>query len=348
MKILITHEVFPPEATSGGEKLTFKLAELLKKRNHDVEIFTSGNPKIKKFKNIKTKRIAINRYLSVFSLPFLIKEAKKYDLIHTSTGNMAIPSFIAAKVLRKPIVLYVHHILGKEWKRVRGRFLGRLFEFIEKIIFNLDFDKIIFQNKNSADIARKMGMKKEKIDFAYPGINWEDYNVNMERKDRVLFVGNYSMNEEMIKTKGLDYLVSVAKKMKDMKFVIVGGGKGLEHLKENSPSNVKIAGPLNKENLIKEYNKSSIFCLPSLNEGFGFTILEAMASGCAIISTIDIGQRGVLIDPKDENELKNAINHLMGNPRKRKNIGKKNKLLAKKYTWEKFIKKMTETYRSLF
>ena len=133
MKILITHELFPPDIAGGGEKLTLKLAQLLKERGHEVKVVTSGDPKIIEYKNIQTVRVPINRYLMNLSLSTILREAKDFDIIQTSSGNMAFPSWMAAKTLRKPICCHVHHIFGSYWKDVRGPSVGRVFGRMERI-----------------------------------------------------------------------------------------------------------------------------------------------------------------------------------------------------------------------
>jgi hypothetical protein len=52
MKVLITHEIFPPEFKGGGEFLMLKIAKLLVKNGFSVKVLTSGNPKIKFYEGI--------------------------------------------------------------------------------------------------------------------------------------------------------------------------------------------------------------------------------------------------------------------------------------------------------
>ncbi|MGC8812274.1 MAG: glycosyltransferase [Candidatus Aenigmatarchaeota archaeon] len=135
MRILITHEIFPPEFTGGGEILMLRIAQVLEKKGCSVKVLTSGNPKIKFYQGIETVRIPINRYLLNLAFPFVVKHAHSSDIILTSSGNLCFPSWLASKIFKKPIICYVNHILGPYWKDVRGKITGSIFEFFERYNF---------------------------------------------------------------------------------------------------------------------------------------------------------------------------------------------------------------------
>ena len=347
MKILITHEIFPPDMSGGGEMLTAKIASTLIEKGHDVKILTSGNPRVKSYKNIPTTRIKTNRYLMNLQIKKILDESADVDLIHTSSGNMCFPSWVASELNNKPICCYVHHIHGPYWKDIRGHIVGSVFELLEKLFLTRDYDAIIFQNKTSMRMGSRMGIKKGRMHMIQPGIDYRKFQMNVKKKPFVLFVGNLDMNKSMCKTKGLEYLIEAAGYLPEVKFIVVGDGDYLSNMKKKSPSNVFFTGPLFGKQLIKLYNEAMLFCLPSLTEGFGLTILEAMASGCAVISTVDIGQTGILIKPKSVGQIKSAIEALLGNQSKTIKMGQKNRRLVKKFTWKRFFDDLIKIYGSI-
>jgi glycosyltransferase involved in cell wall biosynthesis len=312
-----------------------KIAKLLVKNGFSVKVLTSGNPKIKFYEGIETIRIPINRYAMNLTLPIILKHASWADLILTTSGNFCFPSWVAGKILKKPVVCYVNHILGPYWKDVRGPILGRIFEFFEKIFLSRDFDAIIFQNNSALALGKRIGLKAKKIFLVHPGIDFKKFKTG-KKENVVLFVGSVSMDDSLVRLKGLKYLVDAARMLPNIKFIIVGGGLGLEKLKKISPRNVIFKGVLKGKALIEVYSKSLVFCLPSLSEGFGLSILEAMASGCTIVSTIDLGQKGILIKPKSSEEIVKAIKYFLENREKALKYGKENLRLAKNFTWKKF------------
>jgi len=347
MKILITHEIFPPEFVGGGESLMLRICLGLKERGFDVKVLTSGNPKIKSYEGIETARIPINRYMMNLTLFQILKHAKEADLIQTSSGNLCFPSWLAAKILKKPVCCYVHHILNGYWKDIRGAFVGSLFEKFEKIFISRDYDAIIFQNNSALKLGRKIGINAKKVFLLQPGIDWKKFQLKRKKEPFVLFVGSMKMDEPLVRLKGIKYLLDAAKELKDINFFVVGGGRALEKLKNISPKNVVFTGPLTGKYLIEIYARAQIFCLPSLSEGFGLSILEAMASGCAIVSTIDIGQRGILVRPKNSDEIVKAIKYFIENKEKALKCGKENRRLAKSFTWNKFFNNLIKIYYSI-
>jgi glycosyltransferase involved in cell wall biosynthesis len=341
MKILITHELFPPDVVGGGETLTYKITKELINRGFQVKVLTSGNPRIRFYENIETIRVPVNRYLMNLSYPLIKRCSKDVDIIHASSGNMCFPSYLAAKDNKKPICCYIHHIFGRNWVYVRGFLLGKIFQAAERYFLTRDYDAVIFQNDLSMNIGLEMGIKKEKIFMVHPGIDWKYFDMNIEKKKQVLFVGSIHMNESLAKIKGLDYFIEAARFIPDVKFLVIGE---MKKVKRDVPENVVFMKAKGMDDLKKIYNESLVFCKPSLAEGFGLTILEAMASGCAIVSTIDIGQKGKLIKPKDVSSLVDAIKYYIDNPNLAKKDGMKNKKIAKKFTWKRFIDDLIKIY----
>ena len=341
MKILITHELFPPDVVGGGETLTYKIAKELINRGFEVKVLTSGDPRIKLYEDIETVRVPINRYLMNLSYPLIKRYSKDVDLIHTSSGNMCFPSYLAAKNNKKPICCYIHHIFGRNWIYVRGFLLGKVFQAAEKHFLTRDYDAVIFQNDLSMNIGLEMGIKKEKIFMIHPGIDWEKFDMRMEKKKQVLFVGSLSMDDSLAKIKGLDYYIEAARFIPDVKFLVVGDVK---KMKADAPKNVIFMKAKGIDDLKKIYNESLVFCKPSLAEGFGLSLLEAMASGCAIVSTINIGQKGKIIEPKNVSSLVEAIKYYINNPDMAKKDGMENKKIAKKFTWKRFIDDLIKIY----
>jgi len=348
MKVLFTHELFPPDVAGGGEKLTLRIIRGLMKRGVEIEVLTSGNPKIKQYKGIKTKRIPINRNLMNFTFRTIKKKAKNVDLIQSSSGNMAFPSWLAAKISGKPCVCYVHHILGPYWKDVRGFLLGNIFNLGEKMIFSRDFEQIIFQNYTSKDLGLKLGAEEERISILQPGINHEKFQLKgIKRKSFVLFVGNFHMDKSMSKYKGFDYFLEATKNLPDIEFVVVGGGSYFDRVKGSNPKNIRFTGPLTEKELIRLYNECLVFCSSSLTEGFGLAIQEAMTSGCPIVSTVNIGQKGIFVPPKNSQELTNGIRYFFDNKIEALKIGRENKKLSKKFSWGRYFDGFVSIYEKL-
>ena len=344
MKIFITHEIFPPERTGGGEDVMQKLAEDLIKRGNEVEVFTSGAPEIEKIGSVRTRRFKANRYLMNLYSGKIESAAKNFDIIQTSSGNLCFPSWLAAKKLHKPIVCIVHHAFGKYWKDVRGPIIGSVFQAAEKFFLSRDYDFVIVQNKTTEKLVKSIN-KKSKIIFLPSGLDGLSKLKPAKKENFALFVGSYNITKQISKIKGLKYLLEAARSLPETEFKIVGGGEYVEKIKETAPQNVKFLGRVVGKPLHDLYSRARVFCLPSLAEGFSRATAEAMAAGCAIVSTIDLGQAGKIIEPKSSQAISERIKFYFENPKIAAIEGRKNSIIASTLSWKKFSDGMENIYR---
>lgn len=159
----------------------------------------------------------------------------------------------------------------------------------------------------------------------------------------------------------LNAFASVKKSLDEpIKLVIVGDGpeksllmREAERLKVNKE--VVFTGAVTENNKIELLNSFDIFLLPSLYEGCPIALLEAMATGKAII-TSDIpsireilrhDEEAILANPYDVEELKRAILLLYNDPSLRTKLGNKALERAKLYDANNIFNHLLETYRKL-
>jgi len=340
MKILVTHELFPPEVTRMGERIMYEIAKRLQKERFEIKVLTTGNPKIKRYDRIETIRLPIHRYLMNLAILSVYKHAKDCDLILTSNYNACFPSFVAAKLLKKPVVCLAQGMYGKRWLLMRGHIFGSISMIVEEFQINHDYDKIIFFSKYGRDAALEIGVKKESTQIIKPGFDNKKFYAG-KKEPYVLFVGR------LAKQKGLDYLIKAAKELPNIQFKIVGGGEDEKRLKSIAPNNIEFLGFLPEKELTEIYSKALIFCLPSVGETLGFVLLEAMASGCAIVSTVPLDYDGIKVKIADLKQLKGGIRYLIDNPKKAIKMGRNNMKKVKQYNWNNFIKGLIKIYREV-
>lgn len=121
----------------------------------------------------------------------------------------------------------------------------------------------------------------------------------------------------------------------DFHLTIVGDGElraELERLKDSLglSSCVSMPGKMTEQQVVEQYRSSDIFILSSVSEGFGIVLLEAMASGLAVIAPaikgipeiINDGVDGLLFKPGSIRDLKDAIMELAADPEKRARLAK--------------------------
>jgi phosphatidylinositol alpha-mannosyltransferase len=178
-------------------------------------------------------------------------------------------------------------------------------------------------------------------------------------KLNILFVGRLE------KRKGLDYLLGaygrVKRQFPNTRLIVVGPGTKLrrnyaEKISRMKLKDVVFAGRVSYADLPRYYRAADIFCAPATGEeSFGIILLEAMAAGKPIIasnisgyaSVVNDGIEGLLVPPKDEGALAQAIISLFSDATLRQQMGGRGRAKAEEYRWERVARMVLNYYSEL-
>ncbi len=195
------------------------------------------------------------------------------------------------------------------------------------------------------------------------GVDLEHFSPDVSPIDRfcdgkinILFVGRLE------KRKGLSYLLKAYQRVKgeipDSRLIIVGPGIRLRHkcekqVRRSGLEDVIFTGHVDYDELPRYYKTADIFCAPATGrESFGIILLEAMAVGKPIVASnvggyaniVSHGVDGLLVPPKDDKELAQALVSLMIDEPLRQRMGAMGKRKAQDYSWEHLAKKILNYY----
>jgi glycosyltransferase involved in cell wall biosynthesis len=115
---------------------------------------------------------------------------------------------------------------------------------------------------------------------------------------------------------------------------------------------VVFTGYVTDDELRALYGGAKVFVLPSLNEGYGLPVLEAMAYGVpVIVSNISslpevVGDAGILIDPRDDQSIAKALEGLLFDDELRKTLGERGRHRAESFSAREFALKHLKVYRA--
>lgn len=133
----------------------------------------------------------------------------------------------------------------------------------------------------------------------------------------------------------------VRKQIPELRVRIVGGGWEESRLQAlwrdlRLEAVVHWVGNATPDQLAREYNMADVFCLPSVQEGFGIVFLEAMAAGKPIVASRaaampEVVTHGVLVDPDNVEALADGIVKLYGDPGLRTRLGEAGRRDVEKY-----------------
>jgi glycosyltransferase involved in cell wall biosynthesis len=194
-----------------------------------------------------------------------------------------------------------------------------------------------------------------KINIVPYGVDFHNFKTReiapKNKKLRILFIGS------MVQRKGLTYILEALNQLpKDSSELILCGRGFIDHnlLEAYKSSNIILKINLDNSSLLMEMHKADIFVLPSLSEGFGHVILEAMASGLPIIATdhtsapdlISDGKEGWVIPIRNTSALVEKLNWCIENKDQLFEMGNQSAATAKQFTWERFRAGIVDFYET--
>jgi len=175
-------------------------------------------------------------------------------------------------------------------------------------------------------------------------------------KVNILFVGRLE------KRKGLNYLLKAYRQAKrevpESRLIVVGPGTRLrrkyeKYIAHHGIKDVVFAGFTSYAELPRYYQTADIFCAPATScESFGIVLIEAMALGKPIVasnikgyaSVMSHGAEGLLVPPKDEKNLAQALIPLMGDKSLRQQMGARGLAKVQDYSWQKLSQRVYDYY----
>ena len=136
-----------------------------------------------------------------------------------------------------------------------------------------------------------------------------------------------------------------------------GWNEDLERRLEDVPARarerVRALGFVPRADLAPLYAGAAAFCFPSLLEGFGFPVLEAMAQGTPVVtsegtSTAELAEdAGLLIDPAIPQRIAAALQRVLGDEELAEKLRNAGRARAAEYTWARTARLVTDAYVEL-
>jgi len=318
----------------GTEKMLLDVLKNLDRSKFDISIITILGTGImeKEFRQLECSIFfaGFKKYPSSFflkavwflSLPFillrlvLILKRINPDVLVTSLYQADILGYLANIGLNKRMVSIQHDVVKKtsviRWLKIKA------FKKADKII--------AISNDVKQFLIEHFKVSSSKIEVVYNGVDFDKFLSYQKSDDQWKPV--FGIIARLDKIKGHIYILEALRKLKKEgiklpEFIFVGDGVERENLenfiKENNLSNVRFVG----ETLdIGQYLKQiDVFVFPSLSEGLGIAILEALVAKKLIIASsvggikelVKDGETGILVKPADINDLYKAIKWVLEN-----------------------------------
>ncbi len=197
----------------------------------------------------------------------------------------------------------------------------------------------------SKQVLLNIGVEDERIAVIPYGVeidkipHKEKYDV--EGKLKILYVGEVSPQ------KGIYDFLEMTERFRDnVEFHIVGSG--LEKLSQKNQERIRTKtefhGYMLQEDLFQLYSDCDLFLFPSLGDGFGFVVIEAMAAGLPVICSsnsigydaVQDGKNGFVYQTGNVDELEEKIEYFLENRLEIERMGREAIVTTQRYTWDNY------------
>ncbi|MBW3595325.1 MAG: glycosyltransferase family 4 protein [Actinobacteria bacterium] len=337
----------------GGERYPYELARAMS-RLTPTKLVTFGTTTETRREDdleiVTLKRIALLKGHPVHPVARGLRaQLKKADVVHAHHMRSAASRITALLTVptSKALVVTDHGLGGGGWFGLLPRM----------------FDAFLAVSEFS---ATTLAAPPERTHIIYGGCDPHRFCPDDGTREGVLFVGRITPH------KGIDRLLRAIPP--DVRLTIAGTAGHDPDPPENAypqllhdlarGKDVGFAGEIDEQRLPELYRRARVYVLPSVNvtcygrrieisELLGLSLLEAMASGTPVVATrtggvpevVRDGETGYLVEPGDEQELRSAIEDLLGDPKKAARMGRAGRdLVLEGFTWDKCARRCLAAY----
>jgi glycosyltransferase involved in cell wall biosynthesis len=301
------------------------------------------------------------------ALRYLKNRFHQYDIIH---DNQSLSYGLLRMGKRVPTIATIHHPITRDreiainsvsatWKKMQ---FMRWYSFLsmQKRVARRLNPIITVSECSRKDIARDFSISEKKIRVVPNGIDTTLFRPlpGVERDKNRLIVTNSADSP----LKGLYYLLHAVHDLslkREIRLTVIGTPKkngGIEKLIQTLGLEdiVTFTGRISDPVFIHHYARASIAVVPSLYEGFGLPVGEAMACQVPVICTTGgalpevAGKDAILVPPADSQALANAIAFLLDHPEKAREMGQAGyERVHRLFSWSMAAQKTVDIYREV-
>jgi glycosyltransferase involved in cell wall biosynthesis len=283
------------------------------------------------------------------------KSVREADIFHTSSLLWNPPQHKRLTTTVHDMTCWLMPELQSEANRRADRNFAEVLKRADALI------AVSQSTKN--DSVRVLGLPPEKITVIHSGVSDAFFDVRTDeiwrikkkyrlKRPFVLFTGTIEPRKNIDSL--LDAYTSLESPLrKEFDLVIAGpigwaADKTISRLKS-----IRYLGYIPERDLATLTSAASVFVYPSLYEGFGFPVAQAMAAGVPVITSNNsslpevTGNAAVLIDPRSTSELRNALTRLLQSPEQRAQLSELGAAQAREFRWDVCAAKSLRFFESV-
>jgi glycosyltransferase involved in cell wall biosynthesis len=289
--------------------------------------------------------------------------------VETITGPLDVfysPDFVLPPTRRATRTLLTIHDLS--FLHYPDHFVPKLVRYLSQVVPRsiARADRVLVDSQATrADLIAHWGTVPEKVEVLYGGVDARfcpkpepgaaeriRARYSLDERPYVLSVGTVQPRKNYVR------LIQAFASLKTEAQLLIAGGRGWLYQEilaqaEKHADRVRILGFVDDVDLPALYRNAALFAFPSLYEGFGFPVLEAMACGVPVVcsnasSLLEVaGEAALLVDPHDTSGLAEAIARMLEDADLRREMIAKGLAQAARFTWEQAARQLLDALVAL-
>jgi len=293
---------------------------------------------------------------------------EKPTIVHTHTSKAGLLGRLAAKFAGVPIIVHTPH--GHVFFGYFGSLKTKIFVNLERLASRVT-DKIVALTSKEKDDYLLFNIDSEdKFNVIHSGVDLDRFR-ELSPEEKQKFKGKLGIPENslivgtvgrLVAVKGPEYLVRAARyiisEFPNTFFLFAGDGDLKQKLRKRAvelgiQNNIIFLGW--RSDVAKILSVYDVFILPSLNEGMGRVLVEAMALGKPLVASdvggipdlVTHGENGFLVPPKNSKELAKYIQILLEDIKQREKMGLAGKEMVVNFSDEIMVESISKMYNEL-
>lgn len=356
MKVLLDHQLFSYQRYGGASKYFCELLYHLPQDIWETTTLFSNNEYVRQLKLFKSIRIpgsffrGQGRIMNELNKPYSfyrLLQRDKYDIFHqTHFETYCLPA-----IGNKPMVTTFHDVNFStfNYNKVLVRLQRKSLDRADKIV------AVSINTKN--DLISYLNIDERKIEVIYHGIELKNRSYSSERyteRPYILYVGTRNENKNF--SKFIQAFALLNGKYPELRLVCTSLAFSSEELSFFHRLGVDKAVmhvSADEDLMYRLYRDAELFVFPSLYEGFGLPILEAMAAHCPVVLSDascfpEIAKdAGAYFDPYDIDSIFGMMDKIITDSTYRKELIEKGNARVTDFSWEICAQKHLELYKAL-
>jgi glycosyltransferase involved in cell wall biosynthesis len=380
LRILQVVPTYLPAVRYGGPiRSVHALATTLVERGHEVHVFTSSvdgpndldvplGTQVN-LAGVRVRYFPVRFMRRLYWCPSLARALREdihsFDVVHLHSVFLW-PTWAAARIARRagiPYIVSPRGMLGTEVIRGKSRLLKSAWiRLIEQRTIR-DSAAVHVTADLEREEIQALGLRTPKFHCIANGVSWPASRSSLADGPFSALARPYALFLSRIDAKkGLDRLIAAWKWVPELTLIIAGNDESgyrleLEKIaaEHRVDSRIRFVGMVSDDHKWALYENAAMFILPSYSENFGNVVAEAMAMGCPVIVTPEVGLAnlvresgaGEVVDGEPR-ALAEAVRALLHDSARRRLMGERGRFTASRHlSWKSAAVRMESLYREI-